>query len=672
MPKIAANASKYLNIFYQYQILKTLNCCKLKENKNYNIYIFNVKMVNDYCIKEFTNIFEKPVNLENLEVDLPYNCFSGPIPESILNSLKKLKSFRPKRVENIDKRHNNNNNNNKLSSNKEISNNCKTDDNKNIEKKQFLLNYSQKNIIQVFSSSNDNTSQNLINNNMSNHLITPLNNNNYLKPPVSVINNSNINDINNTTYSISNNLKTSSSSNYNLKPSAPVFNDTDIILNATAPPETLYYSNYDLAKNYHRKKSLTKVILEFCIFNNNFILKLLSINKNKTPMSKNAFYELIRNEKGKFEIKEWYYKLLNKQKYMQIEYIYSYEDRNNNVNNIQNYYKEFVLFIHDLQTWTINRLVNSFSKHISNINNIIHDISKHFIPKVESYFIIRINYEDPNTHLKLNKLITEKLSVSKIKWGSINTYIVAHHSLTYVLIDWNSEKRDVPLAQLKTTNDFISPSPSKTFKWSREVSKEFNSNNLFIDKMLSKFVQTSNKVEDSIKACIPSNLHGSLFHCPHCPHCPHYIKKLFHEKHIIYTKIKKFPINHDTSNISEFLNLCKPSYSTSPPLDIIKDNNDSLLFFKEDTLRRFAEHYELLVSNVTSHSLNKEFLENKLGFPPPDSFEWNINILITISEIYETVSSLKNNKTPDPDGIPSEFFKAFFCEYFSNNNQPNN
>ncbi|ORX76582.1 hypothetical protein BCR32DRAFT_248642 [Anaeromyces robustus] len=94
-----------------------------------------------------------------------------------------------------------------------------------------------------------------------------------------------------------------------------------------------YINKYQLIYNFNF--SLTKVILEFCIFNNNFILKLLSINKNKTPMSKNAFYELIRNEKGKFEIKEWYYKLLNKRKYKQIEYIYSYEDRNNNANNIQ-------------------------------------------------------------------------------------------------------------------------------------------------------------------------------------------------------------------------------------------------------------------------------------------------------------------------------------------------
>ncbi|ORX75107.1 hypothetical protein BCR32DRAFT_285496 [Anaeromyces robustus] len=124
--------------------------------------------------------------------------------------------------------------------------------------------------------------------------------------------------------------------------------------------------------------------------------------------------------------------------------------------------QEFVLlFIHDLQTWTISRLLDFLtlnskyrikvkliypiplgseigsafallgcptvlsaltflSKHISNINNIIHGISKHFIPNVENYFIIRVNYEDPNTHLKLIKLITQKLPVSKIKWCITN------------------------------------------------------------------------------------------------------------------------------------------------------------------------------------------------------------------------------------------------------------
>ncbi|ORX78036.1 hypothetical protein BCR32DRAFT_302130 [Anaeromyces robustus] len=131
----------------------------------------------------------------------------------------------------------------------------------------------------------------------------------------------------------------------------------------------LYYSNYDLAKsiiekggdiNYNKHKlifilshgfnikfinknqliynfefSLIKAILEFYIFDNYFILQLLSINKNKTPMSKKAFYDLIQKEKGKFEIEDLYYNALNEQNCEQIEYIYSYEDTNNHNKNIQ-------------------------------------------------------------------------------------------------------------------------------------------------------------------------------------------------------------------------------------------------------------------------------------------------------------------------------------------------
>jgi len=42
---------------------------------------------------------------------------------------------------------------------------------------------------------------------------------------------------------------------------------------------------------------------------------------------------------------------------------------------------------------------------------------------------------------------------------------------------------------------------------------------------------------------------------------------------------------------------------------------------------------------------------------------WNINDLISLSDIRNTVLSMKRNKAPEPDGIPIEFYKAFFCNH---------
>jgi len=41
---------------------------------------------------------------------------------------------------------------------------------------------------------------------------------------------------------------------------------------------------------------------------------------------------------------------------------------------------------------------------------------------------------------------------------------------------------------------------------------------------------------------------------------------------------------------------------------------------------------------------------------------WDINDPITMDEIQNTVLDMQNNKAPGPDGIPIEFFKAFFSK----------
>ena len=71
------------------------------------------------------------------------------------------------------------------------------------------------------------------------------------------------------------------------------------------------------------------------------------------------------------------------------------------------------------------------------------------------------------------------------------------------------------------------------------------------------------------------------------------------------------------------------------------------------------------------HSLDKEYWEKVLGPPPENSTIWNINDPITLPEIQETILSMKNNKAPGPDGIPVEFFKAFFKPSNTSNNDQN-
>ena len=83
--------------------------------------------------------------------------------------------------------------------------------------------------------------------------------------------------------------------------------------------------------------------------------------------------------------------------------------------------KDYVLiFIHDLQSWTITRLWEFLSKRISDCNNIIHGIVKKHTINIENYFIIRVNYEKSTYYLNTLYIITQALPVTGINWKIIN------------------------------------------------------------------------------------------------------------------------------------------------------------------------------------------------------------------------------------------------------------
>ena len=273
----------------------------------------------------------------------------------------------------------------------------------------------------------------------------------------------------------------------------------------------------------------------------------------------------------------------------------------------------------------------------------------------------------------------------------------------------------------ESPDGFTTPTPEKQVKWSNRVCRsksetifshndfailadEFEHNdNLNSNTMVNKFLDTANKVGKEIQAIVPTNLEGSAFHCPN------HIKRLSHQKHLLYHRIKNFKLESDMSNLQIFLDLnkeyaefsdlinrlkkvlrtiqfkknihviseyflnndpqrgwaglkkiSKPSYSLSQSSSYIKDKNGNFLVSQEEQLNRFAEHYRDLASDVTNHSLDEDYWNKTLDNLPTSSEPWNINQPISMEEIESTILLMKNNKAPGPDGIPAEFYKAFF------------
>jgi len=87
--------------------------------------------------------------------------------------------------------------------------------------------------------------------------------------------------------------------------------------------------------------------------------------------------------------------------------------------DIQN--KDFILiFIHDLQSWSVSKLWEFLSKRISNCNEIVHGITKKHTPNMENYFILRINYDKPIYYLNILFLLTHCLPINRINWIQTN------------------------------------------------------------------------------------------------------------------------------------------------------------------------------------------------------------------------------------------------------------
>jgi len=90
--------------------------------------------------------------------------------------------------------------------------------------------------------------------------------------------------------------------------------------------------------------------------------------------------------------------------------------------DIQN--KDFILiFIHDLQSWSVSKLWEFLSKRISSCNEIVHGITKKHTTNMENYFILRLNYDKPTYYLNILFLLTRCLPIYKIIWILLNINI---------------------------------------------------------------------------------------------------------------------------------------------------------------------------------------------------------------------------------------------------------
>ena len=104
--------------------------------------------------------------------------------------------------------------------------------------------------------------------------------------------------------------------------------------------------------------------------------------------------------------------------------------------------KDFILiFIHDLQSWSVSKLWEFLSKRISNCNEIVHRITKKHTPNIENYFILRINYDKPTYYLNiffflLDAFLYIKLIRSKPKKFELSV-ILRNSTISFLLLKLN-------------------------------------------------------------------------------------------------------------------------------------------------------------------------------------------------------------------------------------------
>ncbi|ORX78037.1 hypothetical protein BCR32DRAFT_247460 [Anaeromyces robustus] len=162
---------------------------------------------------------------------------------------------------------------------------------------------------------------------------------------------------------------------------------------------------------------LIKVLLEHFIFNNKFIINLLSLYQKNYPISTIEFNRMITKEKQKIDIPcEWYYRALYEKKYKEVEYIFQYEDHNNlkeNLSHLLGY-----IYYTDVPTEIGERRYSFFFKVFKNElkipfdrNFITDEINKYANERITSIenFIDKKKFETLKKYLYDHKLFLKDL-----------------------------------------------------------------------------------------------------------------------------------------------------------------------------------------------------------------------------------------------------------------------
>ena len=90
-------------------------------------------------------------------------------------------------------------------------------------------------------------------------------------------------------------------------------------------------------------------------------------------------------------------------------------------------------------------------------------------------------------------------------------------------------------------------------------------------------------------------------------------------------------------------------------------NSEGVLKNDTDSLKKIAAEYykDLFDEKITNHRTAQRLLRNIKEKVSPQQ-KANLDKVITLDELDEAVAKLKRNKSPGPDGIPAEFYQAFW------------
>ena len=81
----------------------------------------------------------------------------------------------------------------------------------------------------------------------------------------------------------------------------------------------------------------------------------------------------------------------------------------------------YLIFIHDLNSWSKQRLMSFITNELPPDNNIFQSLTKKYSPKLGTYFIIKINGSNQLNAMLFIRLLASKLpNISKISWKFID------------------------------------------------------------------------------------------------------------------------------------------------------------------------------------------------------------------------------------------------------------